>query len=640
MRGPGAPGCEVACATDFAVASSGGQSTLGGAAMAENRDPARSAATEDTQPQPWKPPVGATRAGVSGARAAGVRAVDVSVSGYERTVAASAPPPPPAPLAIGSIVGDRYVVEQHISSGGFGAVYRASDRQIRNHQVALKLLHTPAADEQAREAALRELTLIASVSHPSVVQFKDYGWHEGRLWFAMPFYRGETLDQRFGTSGGLTQISRAEARPIFERLAQGLAAMHDVGINHHDIKPENIFLAAIAGFETGLPVLLDLGIASERGEGPKGLTVEYASPETAAAALGKNDRAVGSAADVFSLALVLRNLLEPETAPPVEGELMPLLHKRATEPVPAPGKRELRYLRPAFARWLSLEPGERPTAAQLAIELASLTQPEERREVRARLLRRIVPIVLAAGALVALLLLQVSKQKTQLSVQREALSQQIRQSEELRKRSTEQLQQLEAESQRAGSQDQLLARATANARQFKQLFDKADERGDSLNKKLRKASDERDLVMRERDALLGTRDTLTKERDALLATRDALGRERDALTQARDALEQDRDTTLAQRNDALHQRDRAQADLEAAQKQLTTNDIERESAKNELVELRKQLHDVQLERDRLEAARKALDQAQQQRTTQARQPVLEGRPVQEPDSAGRVRLVP
>ena len=43
------------------------------------------------------------------------------------------------------------------------------------------------------EAALRELTLIASVSHPSVVQFKDYGWHEGRLYFAMPWYRGRTL---------------------------------------------------------------------------------------------------------------------------------------------------------------------------------------------------------------------------------------------------------------------------------------------------------------------------------------------------------------------------------------------------------------------------------------------------------------
>ena len=203
--------------------------------MAENEQQKAPAAlrTDETLPQ-WKPPASATRDGLSGVRD-GER--PVGVSGYERTLAADGSAPPPRPLLIGDIVGERYVIEQHISSGGFGAVYRASDRQIRNHQVALKLLHNPARDEQAREVALRELTLIASVSHPSVVQFKDYGWHEGRLWFAMPFYRGETLDKRFASVDGSVPISRAEARPIFEQVAQGLAAMHQVGINHHDLKP-------------------------------------------------------------------------------------------------------------------------------------------------------------------------------------------------------------------------------------------------------------------------------------------------------------------------------------------------------------------------------------------------------------------
>jgi serine/threonine protein kinase len=601
---------------------------------------------DETLPQ-WKPPASATRDGLSGPRVAERSA---NVSGYERTMAADGPSLPPRPLLIGDILGERYVIEEHISAGGFGAVYRASDRQIRNHQVALKLLHNPARDEQAREVALRELTLIASVSHPSVVQFKDYGWHEGRLWFAMPFYRGETLDKRFPSTAGSVPITRAEARPIFEQIAQGLAAMHQVGINHHDLKPENIFLAQFAGFESGLPVLLDLGIASQPGEAPKGLTVEYASPETAAAALGNRDQPIGPAADVFSLALVLRNLLEPETAPPIQGDLMPLLHKRATTPVLPPRKRELRYLRPAFARWLSLDPEARPTATQLAAELSLLTQPEEQRQARARMLRRTVPVVLAAGLIVGLLSMQVHKQKTELSQERVLLTQQIREGEELRKRTTEQLQQLEAESRKAGSQDQRLTRATANARQFKQLFEKADERADNLNKKLRKVTDERDGLLdardaltHERDELLGTRNSLTHERDELLAARDALTRERDELTRARDELEQERNTTLVQRNDAIRQRGRLEADLQALQRQLDTASAERDNLKSSVEDLRRQLRDLQAERDRVEEARKVLQNRLQEREPRAaplRQPVIQGRPLQEPDSTGRVRLAP
>jgi serine/threonine protein kinase len=579
--------------------------------MAENEpDRPNAPRPDETMPQ-WKPPASATRPGLSGTRE-GPR---VNVSGYEHTIAADPVAQPPGPLQVGDIIGERYMVEELISSGGFGAVYRASDRQIRNHQVALKLLHQPAADEQARAGALRELALIASVSHPSVVQFKDYGWHEGRLWFAMPWYRGETLDKRYASTDGLAPIGRAEARPIFAQVAQGVAAMHEVGIHHHDIKPENIFLAIIAGLEAGLPVLLDLGIAAERGEGPKGLTVEYASPETAAAVLGNREKPIGAAADVFSLALVLRNLLEPDTAVPFKGELMPFLHKRSTELVPPPRKRELRYLRPAFARWLSLDPLERPSAAGFAAELALLTEPEERREARVRLLRRIVPIVLAAGVIVTLLLLQVRKQKTELVVERARLSQQSRENDELRKRSTDQLQQLESESQRVGSQDKLLARATANAHQFKQLFEKADDRADVLNKKLRKVSDERDALntqrdalTQERDALLSTRDGLTRERDQLLSTRESLTRERDALVQTRETLEQERNTMLVQRNDAIRERDGIEEQVQQVQKQLETANAERDALKDDVNDLQKQLLDV---RDRLAALQKSLQAPQQ-----------------------------
>jgi eukaryotic-like serine/threonine-protein kinase len=550
---------------------------------------------------------------------------------------------PPRPLVVGDIIGERYVIEEHISSGGFGAVYRASDRQIRHHQVALKLLHVPAADEQARQSALRELTLIASVSHPSVVQFKDYGWFEGRLWFAMPWYRGETLTQRYTDTDGPLPVSRKAARPLFERLARGLAAMHEVGIHHHDIKPDNIFVADIAGFDGGLPVLLDLGIAAARGEGPKGLTVEYAAPEIASAALGNHDKPIGGAADVFSLALVLRNLLEPETAPPSQGELLPMLHKRATEPVPPPSKRDLRHLEDSFERWLSLDPDERPTPEELADELAILTAPEERREARKRLLRRIVPIVLVAAAMVTVLVLQLREQKTELTVQREQLTQQVQQSEQLRQRTTEQLTQLELKSEQIGEQSEQLQRAIAIARRLDDQLDKAEGRNDTLTRKSRKLTEERDLLGTQRDALSRERDDLQSRSERLARERDGLQTERDSLIAERDRVARERDTVLAQRNDAIRQRDEVSGELASLQRELAQASAERDglrksfdSARDELKQLRVQVRELETERKQLEAARRTLDaqvEALQQSAAQPAAPAAAA-----PESSRRVRL--
>jgi serine/threonine protein kinase len=584
------------------------------------------AAVEETLPQ-WQPPASATRAGVSGTRTiaghAGVASPahgDPPVALANTMNAVLMPSGPPEPLPIGAIIGERYVLEKHISSGGFGAVYRAQDRQIENHHVALKLLHQPAADAAAREAALRELTLIASVSHPSIVQFKDYGWYEGRLWFAMPWYQGQTLDKRYGDSAGLLPIKRSEARPIFERLAQGLAAMHQVGIHHHDIKPENVFLADIAGFDAGLPVLLDLGIAGKRGEGPRGLTVEYASPETAAAALGKRDVAVGSAADVFSLALVLRNLLEPETMQRPEGELLAVLHRRASNPVSLPQKRELRYLRPAFGRWLSLDPSERPSASELASEFALLTAPEEHRAAQKRLLRRVLPIVAAAAAAVALLVIQVRKQKSEIIVQQQRLAQEIQQADQLRQRSQAQLEDIEHKSDLLGSQDEQLKKTLGIARELDGALQKAEDRADAQTRKLRKMTDERDglakerdALTQERDALVATRDRLQRERDDLARARESLSRERDGLAAQRDKLTDERDKLRGQRDDAVRDRDRTYSDLRATQKSLEAATDERNalrkahaSLKDEVGDLRDQVRDLKKDLDRVKDERQDL----------------------------------
>ncbi|WP_053232958.1 serine/threonine-protein kinase [Sandaracinus amylolyticus] len=307
-----------------------------------------------------------------------------------------------AALPPGTLIGARYRVVKRVGIGAFGDVYMADDADVPGHRVALKMLREPSLSTAAREAALRELKLIAAVFHPSVVQFKDHGWHEDRLWFVMPWYEGETLDQRMQRG----PLARAEARRIFEPLARALAALHANGIRHQDIKPDNVFLARIKGFgpdgehEESIPVLLDLGVAAKEHEALIGGTPVYFAPEVASHYANVDDeRPIGPKADVFALALTLRNALEPDTEEDVPaGAIEAFIERRARERPPLPRAKELRWLAPSFERWLAMDPDQRPSAEELARELAVLTRPEERRARRRAVLQWLVPLLVGLGA--------------------------------------------------------------------------------------------------------------------------------------------------------------------------------------------------------------------------------------------------
>jgi serine/threonine protein kinase len=610
----------------------------------------------------WKPPASATQAGLSPSISASrpiqparpdeplPEAEKVNVAGgtdigYANTAASTpslAPPaapaeastqnvmsiPPPAPIDVGGIIGGRYVIEQHISSGGFGAVYRAADQQISHHQVAIKLLHNPAASEADKESALRELTLIASVSHPSVVQFKDYGWQDGRLWFAMPWYRGHTLAERlegFHEPGVDPEpMKRSEAQPIFERITRGLAAMHDVGIYHHDIKPENVFLADIAGFDGGLPVLLDLGIAAKRGEKPKGLTLEYAAPETAMAALGEAPpEPIGAAADVFSLALVLRNALEPSTKPAMDADNpLAILQSRANQQIAPPSSRDLKYLKPYFTRWLSLDPTERPTAAEFADQLSVLTEPEERRKARARLMRRLVPVLLIAGALVAALTYQLQRTEsvvvakdTQIKQTQDLLTETQADRERVLQQSDLELKELEKRSASAlGAERQALAKQVKAWQDVNAQLKRTEQQSDARQKRVERLTDERNTLAQDKVALSAERDelnrrtqALTRERDAALADRTRISAERAALQAERDELDRRADGLQRERDALASDLSTRKSELALAKSELQR--IERELAdfRNERKDLQRRVDELTKERDRIEALRRALE---------------------------------
>ncbi|MDB4972070.1 MAG: hypothetical protein JWN48_411, partial [Myxococcaceae bacterium] len=257
--------------------------------------------------------------------------------------------------------------------------------------------------------------LIASVFHPSVVQLKDHGWHEGHLWFVMPLYRGETLSTRL-KRGPLT---RRQAREIFEPLAEALATMHRAGVRHQDVKPENVFLASLDLEDTQdgvpvrvLPVLLDLGVAAKDAELVLAGTPAYFAPEVAARFAGASDPPpVGPKADVFSLALTLCHALDPSPREQVAaGAVDAFVAFRAAHAPKVPQQRDLRDLRSYFERWLHFSPDFRPSAEEFHRELSALTRPEERAARRWAVMRWALPTMVALASVFFLVIFVLSRE--------------------------------------------------------------------------------------------------------------------------------------------------------------------------------------------------------------------------------------
>jgi len=318
-------------------------------------------------------------------------------------------------LTEGALIAGRYEIEAPLGAGAFADVYRARDRDVTDHVVALKILRRRSTDATSVHAALRELQLIASVFHPSVVQLKDHGWHEGHLWFVMPLYRGETLATRL-KRGPLT---RRQAREIFEPLAEALATMHRAGVRHQDVKPENVYLASLDLDETPdgvpervLPVLLDLGVAAKDAELVLAGTPAYFAPEVAARFAGAPDPPpVGPKADVFSLALTLCHALDPSPREQVAaGAVDAFVAFRASHAPKVPTQRDLRDLRSYFERWLNFSPDSRPSAEEFHRELAALTRPEERAARRWAIMRWAIPTMVALASVFFVVIFVLSRE--------------------------------------------------------------------------------------------------------------------------------------------------------------------------------------------------------------------------------------
>lgn len=133
---------------------------------------------------------------------------------------------------------DRFVVLQPMGSGGMGDVYAAWDPHL-GRRVAIKVLHPSTATDSAQRARmLREARALAQLSHPNVVRVYEIGETAGFPFLVMELVDGESLDHLI-RAGRLPQKEMAR---LFLQAADGLKAVHALGIVHRDVKPNNILV--------------------------------------------------------------------------------------------------------------------------------------------------------------------------------------------------------------------------------------------------------------------------------------------------------------------------------------------------------------------------------------------------------------
>jgi serine/threonine protein kinase len=196
---------------------------------------------------------------------------------------------------VGSLVLNRFLIERRIGSGGFGTVYEAWDGRLER-PVAVKAIES--AGTQDSDRVLREAQAAARLNHPGIVTLYEMGEEDGNALLVTELVDGTTL-ARLNRDGTL---SDREIGEIGADLCEALDHAHERAVVHRDIKPQNVLVT-----EEGEPSakLMDFGVArltdaaALTAPGDVVGTLAYMAPEQA------EGRAVGPAADVYALALML-----------------------------------------------------------------------------------------------------------------------------------------------------------------------------------------------------------------------------------------------------------------------------------------------------------------------------------------------
>ena len=184
-----------------------------------------------------------------------------------------------------------------VGEGSYGEVFHARDTWL-DHPVALKLLREELSDRVSPTKLIDEARVLVKVRHPNVVAVHGADLHHNRVGFWMEFVQGQRLDDLVAFQG---LLSAEEAAAIGQELCSALAAVHDAGLVHRDVKAQNVIREP-----KGRVVLMDFGagqlIADAVGGGGAG-TPLYLAPEMFA------DAPASAQTDIYALGVLLYYLV-------------------------------------------------------------------------------------------------------------------------------------------------------------------------------------------------------------------------------------------------------------------------------------------------------------------------------------------
>ncbi|MCW5978845.1 MAG: PD40 domain-containing protein [Bryobacteraceae bacterium] len=259
-----------------------------------------------------------------------------------------------------------YRILGEIGRGGMGVVYKAEDPRLGRH-VALKFLPPHlVANDKAKQRFVREAQAASRLDHPNICTIHDLGQTgDGRLFFAMAYYEGQTVAERIASG----PLPVAEAVAIARQVTRGLEYAHRMGVIHRDIKPSNILLPAegeakILDFGLARPPMSRLSVSALRMG-----TVPYMSPQQA------RGEPVDHRTDLWSLGVMLYEMTSGSL--PFNGktelELLQAIVHGEPAPLPAATPKPLRRL---VARLLQKNPDARcGGAAEVAQALDNIQAP-------------------------------------------------------------------------------------------------------------------------------------------------------------------------------------------------------------------------------------------------------------------------
>jgi len=245
---------------------------------------------------------------------------------------------------------------EKIGEGAYGIVYKAKDK-ITDQYVALKKIRLETESEGVPSTAIREISLLKELDHPSIVQLLDVVHAEQKLYLVFEYldkdlkkHMDDHAASRKGIDGGSGGLPEPLVKSYLKQLLEGIAYCHSHRVLHRDLKPQNLLIDS-----TGRIKLADFGLARAFGVPVRTYTHEVVTLWYRAPEILLGSKFYSTSVDTWSLGCIFAEMLTRRPLFPGDSEIDQLFRIFRTLGTPDestwPGVSNLPDYKPVFPRW-------------------------------------------------------------------------------------------------------------------------------------------------------------------------------------------------------------------------------------------------------------------------------------------------